>query len=245
MYIGGSWSRSLFLYLDLSISKGGKMKVIDITGPIYEGMWDYGGEIKPFKLGKVKMEYAGVEYELDSLENMIAFTGTYFETPGDVHGYTVNDVPLEKLIGIDSYVLQMPYEDLKIVDNRPCVFVDDMKKAEKGKIPPGSGIIMSTGYGKNWEKKDYLERCPYLNKAAMDYLIDKEPFIVVFDTPSAENDVHPENAFERYFNADILTVTACINLEKIAKYNVKLTVLPLKILKVALGCPARAIVIED
>jgi kynurenine formamidase len=139
----------------------------------------------------------------------------------------------------------MPYEGLKIVDNRPCVFVEDMKKAEKGEIPPGSGIIMSTGYGKNWEKKDYLQKCPYLNKAAMDYLIDKKPFIVAFDTPSAENDVHPENAFERYFNEDILTVTACINLEKITKYNVKLTVLPLRILKVALGCPARAVVIED
>ena len=105
-----------------------------------------------------------------------------------------------------------------------------MKKAEKGKIPEGSGIIMSTGYGKNWEKTDYLQKCPFLNKEAMDYLIDKKPFIVAFDTPSAENDVHPENAFERYFNADILTVTACINLERIKKYKVKLTVMPLNIL---------------
>ncbi len=221
------------------------MRTIDISGPIYEGMWDYGGEIKPFKLGKVKMEYAGVEYELDSLENMIAFTGTYFETPGDIKGYTANDVPIEKLFMVDSYVLQMPYEGLRIIDDRPCIFMDDMKKAEKGDIPEGSGIIMSTGYGKNWKKKDYLKKCPFLKKEAMDYLIDKKPFIVVFDTPAAESDVNPENAFERYFNENILTVTACINLEKIQKFNVKLTVMPLKILKVALGCPARAIVTEE
>jgi len=221
------------------------MRTIDISGPIYEGMWDYGGEIKPFKLGKVKMKYAGVEYELDSLENMIAFTGTYFETPGDIKGYTANDVPIEKLFMVDSYVLQMPYEGLRIIDDRPCVFMDDMKKAEKGDIPEGSGIIMSTGYGKNWKKKDYLKKCPFLKKEAMDYLIDKKPFIVVFDTPAAESDVNPENAFESYFNENILTVTACINLEKIQKFNVKLTVMPLKILKVALGCPARAIVTEE
>jgi kynurenine formamidase len=176
---------------------------------------------------------------------MIAFTGTYFETPGDIKGYTVNDIPIEKLFMMNSYVLQMPYEKLRIVDNRPCIFRDDMKKAEKGEIPEGSGIIMSTGYGKNWEREDYLQKCPFLKKEAMDYLIDKKPYIVAFDTPAAESDVHPENAFERYFHENILTVTACVNLEKIHKYNVKLTVMPMKILKVALGCPARAFVVEE
>jgi kynurenine formamidase len=221
------------------------MRIIDISGPVYEGMWDYGGEIKPFKLGKVKMSYAGVEYAIDALENMTALTGTYFETPGDMHGYTVNDIPLEKLCMIDSYVLQMPFEKLRTVDNRPCIFREDMVNAEMGTIPEGAGIIMSTGYGKNWERNDYLQKCPFLKKEAMDYLIDKKPFIVVFDTPAAESDVHPENAFERYFKENILTVTACINLEKIEKFNVKLSVLPLKILKVAMGCPARAFVMEE
>jgi kynurenine formamidase len=203
------------------------MKIIDITGPIYEGMWDYGCESKPFKLGKVKMKYAGIEYGLDSLENMVATTGTYFETAGDVHGYTSNDIAIEKLFMVDSYVLQMPYENLKIVDNRPAVFLDDMKKAEKGPIPEGSGIILSTGYGKNWESKDYLKKCPFLKKEA------------------AENDVNPEGAFDRYFKENILTVTACINLEKIKKYNVKLVVMPIRLLNVAMATPARAIVVEE
>lgn len=221
------------------------MGMIDITGPICEGMWDYGGEIKPFRLGKVKMSYGGVEYEIDSLDNMTAFTGTYFEVPGDVQGYEISDVPLEKLFMIDSSVLQMPYRGLQVVDGRPCILRKDMEKAERGPIPPGSGIILSTGYGENWMSKDYLQKCPYLSKEAMDYLIDKKPFIVVFDTPAAESDVNPENIFEHYFNENILSVTACVNLEKIRKFNVKLTVMPMHVLKVALGCPARAVVIED
>jgi kynurenine formamidase len=221
------------------------MKIIDITGPIYEGMWNYNGECKPFKFGKVKMSYAGIEYELDSLENMLTMTGTYFETPGDYHNYTVNDIPIEKLFMINSYALQMPYEKLKVIDSRPCMFLEDLKKAEKSLIPAGSGIILATGYGKNWERKDYVEKCPFLAKDAMDYLIDKKPFIVVYDTPAAENDVHPENIFERYFKANILSVTACINLEKIEKYNVKLTVMPLKLVKVSLASPCRVIAIEE
>lgn len=221
------------------------MRIIDITGTVYDDMWSYGGEIKPFKLGKAKMSYAGVEYEIDTLENMTAVTGTYFETPGDLKGYTIDDIPIEKLFMIDSYVLQIPYEKLKTVDNRPCIFVDDMKGAEKGEIPPGSCIILSTGYGKNWESPDYLKGCPFLKKEAMDYLIDKKPYIVVFDTPAAENDVNPENAFDRYFEENILTVTACVNLEKISKWQVKLIVMPLKLRKVAMGSPARAIVIEE
>jgi kynurenine formamidase len=221
------------------------MKIIDITGIIYDGMWNYGGEIKPFKLAKAKMSYGGVEYEIDTLENMTAMTGTYFETPGDLKGYTIDDIPIEKLFMIDSYVLQMPYEKLKIVDNRPCIFTDDMKKAEKGEIPQGSGIIMSTGYGKRWDSPDYLKGCPFLRKEAMDYLIDKKPYIVVFDTPAAENDVNPENAFDRYYEENILTVTAGVNLEKISKWKVKLIVMPLKLRKVALGSPARAVVIEE
>jgi kynurenine formamidase len=221
------------------------MGIIDISGPCYEGMWDYGGDIKPFKLGKVLMSYAGVEYEIDTIENLTALSGTYFEVPGDVKGYTTADIPIENLYMIDSYVLQMPYEGLMTVDNRPCIFKDDMVKAEKGEIPEGSGIILSTGYGKNWNRDDYLKRCPFLKKEAMDYLIDHKPYIVVFDTPAAENDVNPENAFERYFEKNILSVTASINLELIKEYNVKLTVMPLNIPKLPLGCPARAFVLEE
>jgi kynurenine formamidase len=221
------------------------LKIIDISGPIYDGVWNYGGECKPFKFGKVKISYAGVKYELDSLENMLAMTGTYFESCGDYHNYTIDDIPIEKLFMINSYALQIPYEKLQLVDNRPCIFLDDFKKAEKGGIPTGSGIIIATGYGKNWCKKDYVAKCPFLAKETMDYLIDKKPFIVVWDTPAAENDVHPENIFERYFKANILSVTACVNLEKIKKYNVKLVVMPLKLLKVKLACPARAFIIEE
>lgn len=221
------------------------MRIIDISGPIFDGIWNYGGESKPFRFGKVKMKYGGVEYSMDSLENMLATTGTYFESAGDVHGYTIEDIPIEKLFMVKSYVLTMPYERLKEEDGRPAISIGDIEEADKIDIPEDSGIIINTGYGKNWEKDDYVSKCPFLKKDAMDYLIDKKPYIVVFDTPAAENDKNPEGAFDRYFKENILTVTACINLEKISKDVVDLIVLPLRLTKVAMASPCRAIVIED
>lgn len=221
------------------------MRIIDISGPIYEDMWNYGGESKPFRLGSINMKFGRLVYPIVTLENMQTQTGTFFETGGSILGYTIDDIPIEKLFMINTYVLQIPYDMLEIVDDRPCIFKEDLKKAEKEEIPKKSGIIISTGYGKNWEKKDYLQKCPFLKKESVDYLIEKKPFIVVLDTPFADNDVHPEDAFTNYFKANIFNISACINLEKIKKYNVKLIVMPLRILKVAAACPARAFVIEE
>jgi len=222
------------------------MKIIDITGPIFEGLQHYNGDVKSFELKKIKMKYTNdKEYDVYSMEGMLNITGTYFETAGDILGYQISDIPIEKLFMIDTYVLNMPLEGLKIVDERPCVFLEDIKKAEKGNIPEKSGIILSTGYGKNWEKKDYLAKSWFLKKESMDYLLDKKPFLIAFDTPYAENDVNFEDVFNRFFKNDVYSLVACINVEKIKKYNVKLVIMPIRLLKVGLGCPARAIVLEE
>ena len=59
-----------------------------------------------------------------------------------------------------------------------------------------------------------------------------------------ENEVHPEGAFERFYKEGILLLAPLINLEKISRFKVKLTVLPLKILGAGV-CPVRAVVVEE
>ena len=56
--------------------------------------------------------------------------------------------------------------------------------------------------------------------------------------------VNPEGAFERFYKSGSLLFAPCINLEKITGYRVKLTALPLNILKAGV-CPVRAIVTEE
>ncbi len=225
------------------------MKIIDISGSIYTGMWSYADYYPDFKLSSVEFEYGGEKYSVDVFEGMHAQTGTYIESPEvfatSGKGGGLNDeVPVEKLFMIDAYVLQIPHEGLPRRDGRPYVSLEDIKEAEKGPIPKGSAILIGTGYGQNWEKEDYVAKCWYFKKEALYYLIDKKPFLVGGDSPVWENEVHPEGAFERFYQSGILLLAPCINLEGVSSFKVKLTALPLRILKAGV-CPVRAVIVEE
>lgn len=226
------------------------MKIIDITGPIYNGMW-YFGEPWPmfhFKTRYHKLEAVGITAMIEDFEGMGGHTGMHIETPatgiGYEKSYPLSDVPIEKLVNVDAYVLKIPYEKLPIKDGKPYISLEEIKRAEKEEIPDGSVILIGTGYGKSWESKDYLTKSWFIKREAMYYIIDKKPFLLGVDATDFENWVNPERFFERFFNSNILLMAPCINLEKITRFKVKLTALPLKI-KGAAICPTRAVVIED
>ncbi len=225
------------------------MRIIDISGTIYNGMWSYADYYPDFNLKSVEFEFGGEKYSVDVFEGMHAQTGTYIESPeifseGGKGGGLNDIVPIEKLFMIDAYVLQIPYDKLGIKDGKRYISLDDIKGAEKGPIPEGSAILVGTGYGKNWDKDDYVDRAWFFKKDALYYLIDKKPFLLGGDSPVWENAVNPEGAFKRFYGAGILLFSPCVNLEKINKYHVKLTALPLKVLKAGV-CPVRAVVVED
>jgi kynurenine formamidase len=221
------------------------MKIIDITGPIYDNMWYYGDPLKRFKLSKREIEHAGEKYTIDVFDGMSANTGTYIETTGSTKGHTLDDIPIERLIELNTYVLQIPYEELKIKDKRPYVSLQDVERAEKEEIQPGSAILLSTGYGRNWKRDDYMERCWFFTKEAMLHICESKPYLLGGDSPTWENAVHPEGVFEPFIESKALMLSSCVNLEKITKFRVKLTVLYLKISNLRANCPCRAVVIED
>jgi kynurenine formamidase len=225
------------------------MKVIDISGPIYTGMWSYADYYPDFKLSSVEFEFGGEKYSVDVFEGMHAQTGSYIESPevfstsGKSGGLNAA-VPVEKLFMMDTYVLQIPHDSLGMKDGRPYVSFADIKGAEIEQIPEGASILVGTGYGKNWDKKDYVDKAWFFKKDALDYLTDKKPFLLGGDSPSWENGVNPEGAFERFYKSGSLLFAPCINLEKITRFRVKLTALPMNILKAGV-CPVRAIVTEE
>jgi len=224
------------------------MKVIDISGPIYNGMWSYADYYPQFELSSVEFEFGGEKYSVDVFKGMHAQVGTYVEAPGIFEGNEraegLNAINIERFFMIDAYVYNIPHDSLSIKDGRPYITSDDLKKAEKGKVEEGSAVLIGTGYGTNWDKKDYIDKAWFFSKDALYYLIDKKPFILGGDSPVWENAVHPEGAFERFYKSGILLFAPCINLEKVSNFKVKLTVLPLKILKAAV-CPVRAVITED
>jgi len=224
------------------------MRIIDITGPIYEGMWDYGFKNGQFKLRELNYEYLNKAYYHEGLDGMVGSTGTFIETGATCLGYqkaiSTHKIPIEKLVNVNAYVFQVPYETLKEKDNRKYVSFDDIKKLKKQEIEKNSALIISTRYGNYWDKKDYMSKSPFFQKDAFDYLMDKEPILIGADFPNWENTEHPEGFLERFYSSGIVGLVSLANLEKVKKFKVKLTALPIKVRNVCM-CPTRAVIIEE
>lgn len=224
------------------------MKIIDITGSIFEGMWDYGFEKGQFKLRPLGYEYLNEKYYHEGFDGLVGSTGTFVETGATYLGYkkciSVDKIPIERLVNVDAYVYQTPLEALKEKDGRKYVSLEDLKKAEKENVPNEKAIMVSTGYGQHWESKDYMEKSPFFSKDAFNYILDKKPIMIAADFPNWENTVHPKGFLKRLYSSGAFQLVSCINLEKITKFKVKLTVLPIKVLNVCMA-PSRAAVIEE
>lgn len=223
------------------------MSIIDITGPIQEGMWSFGFPNGQFKLRQLNYKFMGAEYFHEGLDGMVGSAGTFMETGATKLGYekaiSVDRVPLDKIVNIDAYVLQTPFDTLKEKDGRKYVSIGDVRKAEKGTIAGKSAILISTGYGKNWMAKDYLQQSPFFQKAAVDYLLDQQPVLIGSDFPDWENIKDPEGFLDHIYESGVVVLVSCCNLEKVKKFQVKLVALPIKVMNVCM-CPTRAVVIE-
>lgn len=111
------------------------MNIIDITGPVVDGMWDFGFEGGQFKLTPLNYDFMGEEYLHEKLDGLVGSTGTFIETGATALGYEkvipTDKIPLENLVNIDTYVLQTPYDSLQEKDGRKYISLEDIKKAEK------------------------------------------------------------------------------------------------------------------
>jgi len=225
------------------------MKLIDASGPIYEGMWSYGDPFPNFKL--VELEHPDwVEFSAYSqkFEGFSMLTGSYIDGPGHALGLKkanpIHKIPLEKLFGVNAYVLKFNLEELSKEENRPYITIKDIKKAEKEFIPKGSNIIFATGWGQHWDKPDFLKCNWFLKKEAAEYIVEKNPSILAMDTPSADNVDNEQGLWSLIYGNDICLVAPLVNVENISNYKVKLYVCPLNILNTT-GLPCRVIIIED
>jgi len=224
-----------------------QMKIIDITGPIYNGMWNYpeplGSLLGDFNLSLFEFEFGGEKYSLEAFNGFKAQTGTYMESPGKYlkNKYSVSDVPVESLFMIDTCVIFIPQDILQEKDGKKFISPEDIRKAEKGEIPEGSAILVGTGYGKDWDRKDFFSGSWFFKREAMEYLISKRPFLIGTDSAEWENPHNPEGIFKLFYPANILILAPCINLECIGEFRVKLTVLPFKISGSYIS-PVRAVV---
>ena len=84
------------------------MKIIDISCPIYEGMWELGFPHGHFKIIQLDFEYIGHRYLHEGFEGIVGTTGTHIGTGATYHGYNksipTHKIPLKKLVLISDFV---------------------------------------------------------------------------------------------------------------------------------------------
>jgi len=217
--------------------------VIDITGDIYDGMWDYE---PPFPNIKIKPlpEVPWVENRVycEIFDGLHSQTGTYLETPAHFYGdssYPLIDVPIEKIHNVDAVILKL--FGFAPGNGRQPITREALERCPGAEaIRPGDSILVSCGWGKYWREDFYLSNAPYFTLEAMRWLIEKKPNILGSDTPRWENLDDLQGFFPEFYAADILMLAPCVNLEKAEKTRMKLSALPLKAERTSCA-PCRAV----
>ena len=215
------------------------VKLTDISGPIYSGMWTYGGPYGEVEIAEVP--------QLDLVEHvtyswrmaMSVQSGTYLETSRHVtrEGPALIDIPLEHLWMRDCAILRVPK------DPDQCVQVEDLTACGV-EVRQGDAIIVPTGWDAHWDQPDFIAHCPWFSRAAMDWILDHEPFIMCGDVPRFDSWAEPQGFWPRFFDQGTLLLAPVVNLSTLTANRAKLCALPTKITE-SCAAPCRAVILED
>lgn len=187
--------------------------------------------------------------------------GTHVDAPIHFYkkGQTVDEIPLEKLIGkavkidVSSKALNNPDYLVNVED------LLDWEKKEKTKIPNGSIVLLQTGYSKYYpDKVKYLGtkdrgnkavkelHFPGLSPEAAKWLVENRTINAIgIDTPSI--DYGQSVYFESHvtlLSENIPVFENLANLDKLPNKGFEIIALPMKI-KGGSGAPLRIIAIID
>lgn len=227
------------------------MPVIDISGPIREGMWYYGEPyldmpVPPVRVHEVDFppKYAGRIFT--QVVEMCVQTGSYLETASHaIKGREdIDEVPLERSWMVPTVVIHVP----KGPGEKVTLEEAQANLAAQGvTIEKGDAVLVHTGWDSAYDDPErYLTQMPYLARELMDWIMDQEPGIIGCDTPRADSPKDPQGFFERFFSTDILLLGCVTNLAAVTQAlpKPKLCALPLQI-DGACASPVRVILVTD
>lgn len=217
------------------------MKVHDVTGVIHDGMWSYGPPYPEVRVEEIPVP-EWVPYPTYSWKFTLGGqTGTYLETGLHMRRGrpAVCDLPVESLMNREAVVLKVRGKEHK---------EDAITRGElEGcgvEIRRGDAVLVCVGRDRKWRDADYVLDSPYFQREAMDWLMDRRPFLVGGDWPRWDSWERPQLFFPRFFDEGILLLGPLVGLTGIGRSRVRLTVLPLKVADSA-AAPARAVVVEE
>ena len=214
-------------------------RIVDITGPIYEGMWTYGPPYEPFCMEQVPpVDWVAYPTYSQNIA-MNVQTGTYLETGAHMYPEmrTVDMLRPDDLF-LDTHVLYLqPRAAGEIIR------ADELEPLTEG-IPPGRAVLVCAGWGSRWEEPGFLPDSPYFSAEAMDHLLSLKPALVGADLPRWDSLADPQGFFPRFFAQDVLLLAPVVGLEQFGEPEGRLIVSPLPIRR-ACASPCRAWLTTD
>lgn len=219
------------------------MRIVEISGPIEDGMWSYGDPYPTPKITQIPPPEWLAYPVYSQTVTMAVQTATYLETAAhmDQTRLPIDQLPLERCYLIDALTLWIPRQ----ADQR--ITAADLAAAlvKSGEtLRPGDALLIGTGWDKYWHEPDYVTHPPYFTAGAIDWVLEHKVSLLGGDTPRYDSPNDPQNFFPKFFQHDILLLAPLVNLDQVRKPRGKLTALPLKI-KDACASPVRALWFEE
>jgi len=214
------------------------MKVLDLTGPIYSGMWTYGPPYPPVEVELLPppewVPYPTYSWAL----RLTAQTGTYLE---NARHMSLDEPALEEEVPVEELVLR-PTVILRVAagPGQRIEQAELQQATEKVAMRPGLAVLVATGWGAHWEDEDFLARSPYFSRDAMLWLLDQRPFLIGADLPRFDSGDDPQLFFPEFFQRGVLLLAPLVNLDQVPVDEGRLIVLPLRVREVA-AAPCRAV----
>lgn len=153
-------------------------RIVDVSHPIETGMVTYEGLPAPVVTEFLSREasrgkYAeGTTFSIGHVD-MVANTGTYVDAPFHrfEKGMDVADLALERLADLDGIVVDASEAGRAV---GPECF-DGLDLSSRG-------VLVRTGWSRNWRKPEYFRDHPYLTRGAAELLVRAGAALVGVDT---------------------------------------------------------------
>jgi arylformamidase len=208
------------------------MKITDLTLTYEEGMRGVA-----FETAKTK----AVDGWNAKTLHLYSHAGTHMDAPFhfDVNDQTIDEFDVSRFV-CNSWVVPIdahPKQKLKVEDLG--MFADLIEK--------GDGVILQTGWSEFANESKYKEELPGIHESLAHWFVEKGINMLAVEPPSIADVMDLEEVtkiHEILLGGDIIIVEGLTNLDALAKENVKLVALPLKI-KDGDGAPARVIAMEE
>ncbi len=206
------------------------MEIIDLSVDLYDGMTRFQGDWHVSFESEITGTYEKHGCQVRKIA-MATHTGTHIDAPAHFFdgATTIDKVSLDKFVS-DCVVCK-----LDGIGENDHITPDHVSHLD---VTPEVGVLINTGWYKQWNTGKFYENFPILDPDAAKLLIDKGAKFIACDLPLGI-EVH-----EIVLGAGSLLIENIANLDAVKADRVRLLALPLKI-RDADGAPARVLAIIE